>query len=616
MFIKSTGGTSQLLARARRGVGIKLIALAALLLPLSVALSTTWAAPAARPASPAAPTFTVNSVSDLVAAAPLDNGPCETVPGNGVCTLRAAIMKANHFPGGGATIVFASHAAGTTYVLAIPQSGPDDETTGDLNITAAVTIVGNGAGITIIDGNGSITNDRVFSIDTGVAVTMTGVTIQHGGPFPSDGAGLLNDGQLTLDHSAVLSNTVFAGVPAYGGGIYNEGTLTVSDSLIRGNGIGSNNLSGGGISGFVGSIALINTTIAGNHAQVDGGGIDHADGTLNVYSSTISGNNANNNGGGVNSSHPNASFVNTSIISNTAGNGGGLANIGCSMALVNSTVSGNNANDNGGGIWNSVGCVSGGGSMFNVTIAENQADADFNGSGTGGGIYNEDKVQLQNSLVADNGATLFDFEVHHYLPSPDDCHGTLTSLDYNLISFMTIDCTLTGGTQDQTNVSAHLDFLHNNGGPTLTNALLLGSPAIDAGNPGGCDDPFGATLATDQRGATRPVNGGSALRCDIGAYEYGAKIPQTIAFSPLANKIFGDPSFSVSATASSGLTVTFTAAGQCNVAGNMVTLTNTGSCSITAHQAGDANYAAAPDAPQSFAISASGSKVYLPLIVK
>jgi hypothetical protein len=39
------------------------------------------------------------------------------------------------------------------------------------------------------------------------------------------------------------------------------------------------------------------------------------------------------------------------------------------------------------------------------------------------------------------------------------------------------------------------------GGPTLTIALLPGSPAIDAGNPGGCNDPLGATLATDQRGA-------------------------------------------------------------------------------------------------------------------
>src|SRR5262249_14592759 len=47
-------------------------------------------------AATTAPTFIVNSPADVVAGAPLDNGVCETAPGNGVCTLRAAIMKANH----------------------------------------------------------------------------------------------------------------------------------------------------------------------------------------------------------------------------------------------------------------------------------------------------------------------------------------------------------------------------------------------------------------------------------------------------------------------------------------------------------------------------------------
>ena len=63
--------------------------------------------------------------------------------------------------------------------------------------------------------------------------------------------------------------------------------------------------------------------------------------------------------------------------------------------------------------------------------------------------------------------------------------------------------------------------LQNNGGATLTHALLASSPAIDAGDNtlGGCKDNLGATLTTDQRGAMRPVDGGIALRCDIGAYE-------------------------------------------------------------------------------------------------
>ena len=63
--------------------------------------------------------------------------------------------------------------------------------------------------------------------------------------------------------------------------------------------------------------------------------------------------------------------------------------------------------------------------------------------------------------------------------------------------------------------------LQNNGGPTQTHALVDGSPALDAGDPGGCRDSQGALLSTDQRGFARHVdsnNDGSA-RCDIGAFE-------------------------------------------------------------------------------------------------
>jgi hypothetical protein len=57
-----------------------------------------------------------------------------------------------------------------------------------------------------------------------------------------------------------------------------------------------------------------------------------------------------------------------------------------------------------------------------------------------------------------------------------------------------------------------LGQLAANGGPTQTQALLAGSPAIDAGGTTGFP-------ATDQRGDPRPDGTSDGGACDIGAYE-------------------------------------------------------------------------------------------------
>ena len=85
---------------------------------------------------------------------------------------------------------------------------------------------------------------------------------------------------------------------------------------------------------------------------------------------------------------------------------------------------------------------------------------------------------------------------------------------------------------------------------------------------------------------------------------------QTITFGALANKTFGDPDFAVSATATSGLAVAFAASGQCTLSGNTVHITSTGSCTITASQAGDNDFNAAPDVAHSFTI-ANGTLITL-----
>ena len=87
------------------------------------------------------------------------------------------------------------------------------------------------------------------------------------------------------------------------------------------------------------------------------------------------------------------------------------------------------------------------------------------------------------------------------------------------------------------------------------------------------------------------------------------KSNQTITFAALGNKTFGEADFTVGATASSGLAVSFAASGSCTVAGATVHITAAGSCTIAASQAGDASYDAATSVSQSLAIAKAGQTI-------
>jgi len=83
-----------------------------------------------------------------------------------------------------------------------------------------------------------------------------------------------------------------------------------------------------------------------------------------------------------------------------------------------------------------------------------------------------------------------------------------------------------------------------------------------------------------------------------------AKASQTITFPALANRTLGTGTFTVSATVSTGLALTFTSSptSRCTVSGTTVTTITSGLCTITANQAGDDNYAQA-SSQRSFTIS-------------
>ena len=241
------------------------------------------------PGSATAATFTPTTTADG------DDPICAP----NACTLRDAIEDAGAAPGNEVSI-----PAGT-YTLSL----------GELLIDNDMTVTGAGARTTIIDAQGT---SRVFSIDTGSAVTIRGVTITGGdapppGPgFGAEGGGILTDGSLTLESSAVVGNTA----QFTGGGISSpfkgdESLTTIRDSLIANNTVtgGLAAGSGGGLNLF-GDGLVVNSTVTGNSVSNpgynQGGGITNArnsfspsPGELTLLNSTVAGNSIDATGGGL-----------------------------------------------------------------------------------------------------------------------------------------------------------------------------------------------------------------------------------------------------------------------------------------------------------------------------
>ena len=221
---------------------------------------------------------------------------------NGQVTLREALQAANtdasvdgSTAGSGVdTIVFAAGLAGQTITLGGTH----------LLISSSLTI--NGLGVRISGNNQS----RIFQVDAGTTVTLSGLTLNDGNGGP-EGGGIRNSGTLTISNSTISGNSA----DFDGGGILNGGTLTISHSTISGNSADF----GGGIRNF-GTLTISHSTISGNHAADFGGGIINF-GTLTISNSTISGNDADRDGGGIRNGG--TSILRSTIVANNAATGVG-----------------------------------------------------------------------------------------------------------------------------------------------------------------------------------------------------------------------------------------------------------------------------------------------------
>jgi len=427
------------------------------------------------------PSLVVTTTADVVD--PLDNQT----------SLREAVAFANSNPGDD-TITF------DATVFASAQTITLDGTQLDLANNGKLTITGPAAGI-VID---AAQQSRVFNVASGANVTLDGLTISNGrvfGDFSSAnfGGGIFNNGTLTITNST-LSNNSASGSHSHnlGGGIYNIGTLTITNSTLSNNsasGSTSHNL-GGGIYN-IGTLTITNSTLSNNSVSSSGsgnnlGGGIFNNGTLTITNSTLSANS-------VSSDSVSLNF------------GGGIYNSG-TLTITNSTLSNNSVSssgigslDLGGGVYNS-GTLT----ITNSTLSNNSASGSSSHN-LGGGIYNDGSLNIGNTILKKG-------------TDGDNLSGTVNSLGANLSDDGTGP---NNGTTDRLNTDPLLGPLADNGGPTRTHALLIGSPAIDAGNPAFDPNAFTPPLTNDQRGTgfdrvTKGVASSPAARIDIGAYELTA----------------------------------------------------------------------------------------------
>jgi hypothetical protein len=410
-----------------------------------------------------------------------------------------------------------------------------------------------GSGGAIFNAGGTVMADECCFTNNSAATSEQVSTFQtlH---FLASGGAIYNQGQMNLVACRLAGNTAAGGSsflqsmygtgdPGYGGAVDNEGTLTLDRCTFSGNSA-SGGASFGDPTGMPGASAA-------------GGAINNG-GTLTITRSTFDDNCAGGGSGGtgLDSSNPN----NPNGFPGGAGgsaSGGAVASPGwlsvSASTFFSNAVAGASGSSGGSGrqtapdmggsgaaggaAGSAVGgavCAGGMASLINCTIAFNtgrggnggmggsgapsvMGSSGGNGGNGGEGVGGTEACNLTNCTLAGNvgiggmgapgGAS--------FLPGgtggPGGANGVngsaVGATDAGTLFNTLIACTTPAG--PDTFADPELGPLTNNGGPTMTMALLPGSPAIDAGTSAGAP-------ATDQRGVPRPQGRG----VDIGAFEY------------------------------------------------------------------------------------------------
>ena len=321
-------------------------------------------------------------------------------------------------------------------------------------------------------------------------------------------AGKVNISNVSISGSILGNGGNGRGVDTEGGAVLNSGTLTMTDASVWGSfaaggngaGAGDGGTARGGAIANYGSLTLLRCTLYGNSAvggdggyggggaggSAQGGAIFNA-GSLAMFNATIYGANALGGRGGDGQFNGGAGGN---------GTGGGIYNAG-TFSFTNCTITSNSASGRNGG---------GGGQS---------------GYGAGGGVFQADSAGIstpRNVIIALNNVSFG--TGNSFGP---DAAGYIASQGHNLVGRSDGNAGWTaadrlGGTNDGTRVDPRLSALQDNGGSTLTQLPLVGSPVIEAGDDAALVAPIDSG---DQRGFPRKVG----QHVDIGSIEGGVEQP-------------------------------------------------------------------------------------------
>jgi hypothetical protein len=269
-----------------------------------------------------------------------------------------------------------------------------------------------------------------------------------------------------------------------GGVIYNLGDLTLQSCVVASNEAIGGNGSTGGAGGTIPHVGLSGGN-GGNGSSGSGSAIFNL-GTAAVINCTLASNSSTGGRGGAGGAGGSSLYGGAGGAGGNGGSGLGVIHNTNNLFMTNCTLAFNSSSIGSGGAGGAAGQGEGGQSGPPGT------------SGTAVGGLKTNGGRLVNTLLATNAPG-------------GNCSGPITDDGHNVSSDSSCAFTSVGSLN---NTDPLLGPLANNGGPTLTMALLPGSPAIDAAETA-------VAPAIDQRGFPRPAG----LAADIGAFEFGSMLP-------------------------------------------------------------------------------------------